>query len=53
MGETWKSALSFHTGHPLSVLAHGNSELTGVIPGARNGAQARSNVPATSLPSHR
>lgn len=31
MGETWKSALSFRTGHPLSVLAHGNSELTGVM----------------------
>ena len=53
MGETWKPALSFPTGHPLSVLIQGNSEATGVIPGARNGAQARSNAPVTSLPSHR
>lgn len=31
MGETWKPALSFHTGHPLSVLIQGNSEATGVM----------------------
>lgn len=53
MGETWKPALSFHTGHPLSVLIQGNSEATGAIPGARNGAQARSNAPVASLPAHR